>query len=258
MVSCVFQELFSWFPRSDLGFRALEGWYSAIVFESCAHLARCGSSQYCWCRFWSSWQHEVRFIIFPCVPWDLFARCLLVFTFYTACDGYFVAINSAILMVWDEECNLPYSCLSTFLHFSVTFSFVGPIFCYQIPSSIEYANLKPASNNSYMALTKIWSWKCELVMTVGLIERLEITAGKGLSQRFWNVSCDYGHPIILLDTGIACLLKVSIPGMNVKFWSNSSKGKRLRNFGIERDIGFCFFAWTSLIANVGVSNFRSV
>jgi len=127
----------------------LEGWYSAIVFESRAHLARCGSSQYCWCRFLSSWKHEVRFNVFPSVPYDLFARCLLFFTFYTACDGYFVAINSAILMIWDEECNLPYFCLSSFLHFSVTFSFVGPMFCYQIPSSVEYASLKPASNNSF-------------------------------------------------------------------------------------------------------------
>ena len=148
MVSRVFQELFSWFPRSDLGFRALlEGWYSAIVFESRAHFARCGSSQYCWCRFWSSWHHEVRFSIFPSVPCDLFTRCLLVFISYAACNAYFVAINSIILMIWDEAYKLPHSCLSSFLHFSFTFSFVGPIL-YQIPSSVEYANFKPASSNS--------------------------------------------------------------------------------------------------------------
>jgi hypothetical protein len=63
-------------------------------------------------------------------------------------------------------------------------------------------------------------------LTVGLIEKQEITAGKGLSQRFSNISNFYGHPVILVDTGIACSLKVSIPGMNVKFWSNSSEGKR--------------------------------
>jgi hypothetical protein len=41
-------------------------------------------------------------------------------------------------------------------------------------------------------------------MTVGLIEKQEIAAGKGLSQRFSNVSSFYGHPVILLDMGTAC------------------------------------------------------
>jgi hypothetical protein len=86
----------------------LEGWYSDVVFESCAHLARCGSSQYCWCRFRSSWHQEVHFIIFPSVPCDLFARCLLVFTVYAACNAYFIGSNAIILMIWDEEWNLLY------------------------------------------------------------------------------------------------------------------------------------------------------
>jgi hypothetical protein len=87
----------------------------------------------------------------------------------------------------------------------------------------------------------MWSWKCELVLTVGLIEKQEITAGKGLTQRFSSVSSFYGHPVILLDTGITCSLKVSSPGMNVKFWSNSSDGKRLRNFGIDLKNGTSVF-----------------
>jgi hypothetical protein len=43
----------------------------------------------------------------------------------------------------------------------------------------------------------MWSGNCELVMTVGLIEKQEITAEKGLSQRFSNISTFYGHPVIL-------------------------------------------------------------
>jgi hypothetical protein len=78
-------------------------------------------------------------------------------------------------------------------------------------------------------------------LTVGLIEKQEITAGKGLSQRFSKVSSICGHPLILLDTGIACSLKVSNPGMNVKFWSNSSDGKILRNFGIDLKNGTSIF-----------------